>query len=351
MARGSRTSSSPATTAAARPGSSSASRSSRSCTPAPAVSVRWRSAGGFHCVEHGDARDCHGPYRVDEQLGADDAHRLRAIPLGAMSDAVAVAMVDPGDAMALETLHARLGATVVAVRRARAARALLPRAALRHAAARSLHPDRARRHRSRRAGRRRSPQVAAGRRDRDAADAHARAAPPPRLVQAPLTHAVPTAVSYGAACERIDTATNREQIAETFVDYGKGRCDALVVFLIREGNANGLARLRRSAESTGAAVRGADAPARRHLGAADRAGLRNDLSRPVAEPGQADRGHAVGRARGRAAAGRGARRAGAREAARPSISSTRTRWAARRHRPSSRNCRILPHVRRPPTYG
>ena len=57
--------------------------------------------------------------------------------------------------------------------------------------------------------------------------------------QVPLTHAVPTAVSYGAACERIDTATNREQIADTFVDYGKGRCDALVVFLIRDGNANG----------------------------------------------------------------------------------------------------------------
>jgi hypothetical protein len=24
---------------------------------------------GFHCVEHGDARDSHGPYRVDELLG------------------------------------------------------------------------------------------------------------------------------------------------------------------------------------------------------------------------------------------------------------------------------------------
>jgi hypothetical protein len=57
--------------------------------------------------------------------------------------------------------------------------------------------------------------------------------------QIPLTHAVPTALSYGAACERIDTATNREQIADTFADYGKGRCDALVVLLIREGNANG----------------------------------------------------------------------------------------------------------------
>jgi hypothetical protein len=46
-------------------------------------------------------------------------------------------------------------------------------------------------------------------------------------------------VSYGAACERIDTAANREQIADVFVEYAKGRCDALVVLLIRDGNAIG----------------------------------------------------------------------------------------------------------------
>jgi hypothetical protein len=46
-------------------------------------------------------------------------------------------------------------------------------------------------------------------------------------------------VTYGAACERIDTASNREQIADAFVDYGRGRCDALVVLLIRDGNAFG----------------------------------------------------------------------------------------------------------------
>ncbi len=50
---------------------------------------------------------------------------------------------------------------------------------------------------------------------------------------------VPTMVSYGAACERIDTATNREQIADTFSEYARGRCDVLVVFLVRDGNALG----------------------------------------------------------------------------------------------------------------
>jgi len=57
--------------------------------------------------------------------------------------------------------------------------------------------------------------------------------------QAPLVGAVPFAIGYGAACERIDSASNRDQIADTFVAYAQGRCDALVVFLIRDGNALG----------------------------------------------------------------------------------------------------------------
>ncbi|MEO7733483.1 MAG: hypothetical protein ABIY55_21145, partial [Kofleriaceae bacterium] len=58
---------------------------------------------------------------------------------------------------------------------------------------------------------------------------------------APLSTAAPAAfaLSYGAACDRIDNAGNRDQIADTFVAYAEGRCDALVVFLIRDGNALG----------------------------------------------------------------------------------------------------------------
>jgi hypothetical protein len=55
----------------------------------------------------------------------------------------------------------------------------------------------------------------------------------------PLTGAVPFAIGFGATCERIDTATNRDQIADAFITYAQGRCDALVVFLIRDGNALG----------------------------------------------------------------------------------------------------------------
>src|SRR5690606_7297411 len=66
--------------------------------------------------------------------------------------------------------------------------------------------------------------------------------PSPRSPSAPPSApapAVPIAVSFEAACGRIDTAPHRERIAEVFVDYARGRCDALVVFLIRDGNALG----------------------------------------------------------------------------------------------------------------
>src|SRR3982751_2588231 len=44
-----------------------------------------------------------------DKLGADDAHRLRSMPIGLLeSGGAAVAMVDPTDAHAIETLAARL---------------------------------------------------------------------------------------------------------------------------------------------------------------------------------------------------------------------------------------------------
>src|SRR5450432_1706184 len=48
-----------------------------------------------------------------DTLGADDAHRLRAVPLGLLdTGAAAVALVDPTDRLAIETLGARLATTV-----------------------------------------------------------------------------------------------------------------------------------------------------------------------------------------------------------------------------------------------
>ncbi|MGE5182387.1 MAG: hypothetical protein ACM31C_10015 [Acidobacteriota bacterium] len=175
-----------------------------------------------------------------DKLGADDAHRLRALPLGYLgtgTDAVAVAMVDPGDGRALEELGTRLAASVQPH--------VVPELrALYYLERHYGTPRRARFVRSARPGS--DPGDTAERRRSQPAGGIAM---PPTLTleprrrrassQAPLTHEVPTALSYGAACERIDTSSNREQIADVFVEYAKGRCDALVVMLIRDGNANG----------------------------------------------------------------------------------------------------------------
>ena len=180
-----------------------------------------------------------------ERLGSDDAHRLRAIPLGYLGEgtsSVAVALVEPGEALAVEQIAARLGAEVTpyVVPELRGLYYLeklfgLPRRARFVRAARPADPAAAEQ------GERRRTQPAAGmvmppaltlepRRRRETTDA-------PLLVAAAANPVF--ALSYGAACERIDSAANRDRIADTFVGYAEGRCDALVVFLIRDGNALG----------------------------------------------------------------------------------------------------------------
>jgi hypothetical protein len=173
-----------------------------------------------------------------DKLGADDAHRLRAIPLGFLGEgtaAVAVALVEPGDPGVVAEVAARLEAEVTpyVVPELRALYYLeklfgLPREA-----------------RFVRSGR---PGEAAAEERRRTQPAMGMVMPPaltlePRrrrtTSEAPQAGGVPFAIGYGAACERIDTATNRDQIADTFVLYAQGRCDALAVFLIRDGNALG----------------------------------------------------------------------------------------------------------------
>ena len=46
-------------------------------------------------------------------------------------------------------------------------------------------------------------------------------------------------VAWAFAVDRLDHTTQRDQIAEVFVDFAVGRFDALVVFLVRDGNALG----------------------------------------------------------------------------------------------------------------
>jgi hypothetical protein len=185
-----------------------------------------------------------------DKLGADEAHRLRAVPLGYIAapkhddqaagdnDRIAVALVDPTDGQALVELESRLGSKITPY--------VVPELrALYYLERHFGTPRRARFIRSARAGT--DPGELVGDDRRKTQPAGGIAMPPPltleprrrRPSQMPISQSVPTALSYGAACERIDTASNREQIADTFVDYARGRCDVLVVFLVRDGNALG----------------------------------------------------------------------------------------------------------------
>jgi hypothetical protein len=177
-----------------------------------------------------------------EKLGPDDAHRLRAIPLGFLGEGtgtVAVGLVEPSDTQAVEYVARRLGANVTpyVVPELRALYYLEKLFGL---------PRRARFVRSGRSGDGNDAEV--GDERRRTQPAQGMVMPPaftlePRrrraTSQAPLGGSVPFAIGFSAACEQIDTATNRDQIAATFVAYAQGRCDALVVFLIRDGNALG----------------------------------------------------------------------------------------------------------------
>jgi hypothetical protein len=179
--------------------------------------------------------------RLLDRLGSDEAHRLRAIPLGFTGAAgahIAVALVEPTDLHALQTLEARLGGKITPY--------VVPELrALYYLEKHYGTPRRARFIRTARAGT--DPGELLGDDRRKTQPAGGIAMPPTltleprrrRPSEAPLTHAVPTALSYGAACERIATASNREVIADTFADYARGRCDALVVMLVRDGNALG----------------------------------------------------------------------------------------------------------------
>jgi hypothetical protein len=190
-----------------------------------------------------------------EKLGADDAHALRAIPLGAMAAVgdgpaqVAVAMVEPTRPESLEILRTRLEAPIVPYvvpelralyylekhfglpRRARFIRSARPgsevRAAESSSPAGAVAPT---------GGERRKSQPLQGMVMPPAFTLEPRRR---RASQAPVGPGVPITTTYTAACDAIDTATHRDQIGEALVSYAKGRVEALVLFLIRDGNALG----------------------------------------------------------------------------------------------------------------
>jgi hypothetical protein len=180
------------------------------------------------------------PTEVLSRIGARTAEQLGAIPLGFLDpfpDALAVAMIDPRDETALEQLGEQTGSQITphVVSELRALYYLeklygLPRKAryVRPGTRRVLST----------AGERRRAQPVGG-----------LVTPPtirlePRRKSRELT-VPPTAaeaappLAYGAACDRIDAARHRDEIGQTLVDFASGRFAALVVFLVRDGNALG----------------------------------------------------------------------------------------------------------------
>jgi hypothetical protein len=184
-------------------------------------------------------------------LGAELAHRLRALPLGRLNDGshtIAVAMVEPTDTHALDLLATRLGARIAPY--------VVPE--LRALYYLERHYGLPRRARFVRQGRPDTAPITAtaGGPAADDGDERRRSQPaggmvlPPKLTLAPRrrrpsaspptgARTTPPLLSFAAAAERIETAANRDQLAEAFLDYGRDRYEALVLFLIRDGNALG----------------------------------------------------------------------------------------------------------------
>jgi hypothetical protein len=178
------------------------------------------------------------PREALDLVGAELAHDLGAIPLGATDDgSLAVAMIDPNDAEALAQLQERAAAEVtpLVVPELRALYYLeklygLPRKArfIRSGTRRLTQPADERRKTQPAGGLVMPPPATVAPRRRRSNTANQ--APP--VVQSP-------SLTYGVACERIDAATHREQIADAIVEFGRGRFDALVLFIVRDGNALG----------------------------------------------------------------------------------------------------------------
>lgn len=170
---------------------------------------------------------------------AKQAEQLGVLPLGFLQpfpDALALAMIDPRDDAAIEQLENDTGRPIqpYVISELRALYYLEKLYGL------------ARKARYVRPGTRRVLSSAGERR---------RAQPPGGLVTPPAVRleprrksrelttppaaVLPPPLAYAAACDRIDAARHRDEIGAALLDFAVGRFAALVVFLVRDGNALG----------------------------------------------------------------------------------------------------------------
>jgi hypothetical protein len=191
------------------------------------------------------------PRDVLDKVGADLADHHGVVPLGFLPpfpDALAVAMVDPQDEAALDDLHRHTGHSIAPY--------VVPELRLLYDL--EKHYGVARKARFVRPGTRRIL---------TSADERRRSQPAGGLVMPPAVRleprrkrtstgglesgtpepfsgadgSGPTAppLAYPAACDRIDNAQHRDEIAQALIDFAVGRFELLVVFLVRDGNALG----------------------------------------------------------------------------------------------------------------
>jgi hypothetical protein len=173
-------------------------------------------------------------------IDAGIAEQLGAIPLGFLEpfrDALAVAMIDPGDTFAIEQLATLTGFPIAPyiVPELRAFYYLERLYGLTRAA-RYIRPGNRRLLTSN--GERRRTQPPGG------------IAPPPPIRFVPRRRpggsqqtvvpiSAPPLIDYQTACDRVDTASHRDEIGQALLDYAIGRFAALVILLVRDGNALG----------------------------------------------------------------------------------------------------------------
>jgi Type II secretion system (T2SS), protein E, N-terminal domain len=213
------------------------------------------------------------------RLGADLAHQLCAIPLGQPAahhdgGSIPVAMVEPHDRDAISTLRSRLGGPIAPYvmpelrafyylerhfgqpRQARFVRTggrTSMAAPLTTNGASSSSPSSGGHGNGRLSSPAISTDAGSGNGNGSGNGADRRRIQPPSGIVMPPSLLVPPrrkrpsslptpiagepVVSFAAACERIAAATHRDELADTFISYAKGRVSALLVFLVRDANA------------------------------------------------------------------------------------------------------------------
>jgi len=183
--------------------------------------------------------DAVGPAAI-AMISARTAETLGAIPLGALPpflDTLAVAMIDPRDDLAIDQLTDQTGKTITPY--------IVPE--LRALYYLEKHYGLPRQARFVRPGTRRTSAANADRR-RTQPPGGLVTPPPLRLEprrratpasQPPPLEVTPPKLGFGEACDRIDAARHRDEIATTLLDFADGRFPALVLFLVRDGNALG----------------------------------------------------------------------------------------------------------------